>query len=164
MERLFIITRSDCKPPAAVLQLTCACVATPACVGPVGLSAHLQVACAGVIFRGWIVCFCLCELGGNQTQLQTLPVFMFLLSNKPFQCIFKISSFYFLLISSYNSLFWLISSSFQKENLTALLSEVPVIVIFASSLCSCSSWLVPSGRSFPWACGLDLFPSFYLKY
>lgn len=107
----------------------------------------------------------LCELGDSQTQLQILTVFMFLLSNKPFQCIFKISSFYcLLLVSSYNSLFWLIGSSFQKENLTALFSEVTVILIFASSLCSCTSWLVPLGRSFPWTCGLDLFPSFYLKY
>lgn len=123
---------SDCKPPAEVLQLTCACVTTPACLGLLGLSACLQFTWAGLIFRGWTVCFCLCELGDSQTQLQILSIFMFLLSNKPFQCIFKISSFYcLLLVSSCNSLFWLIGSSFQKENLAALFSEVTVILIFA---------------------------------
>lgn len=77
MEQLFIIIVPDCKPPARVLHLTCACVATPACLGPVGLSARLQVTCAGGIFRGWIVCFSLCELGHNQTQLQTLSIHVF---------------------------------------------------------------------------------------
>lgn len=59
-------------------------VETPACLGPVGPVGGLWVTCAGVLFRGWIVC--LQELGDNQTSLRTCSVFMVLLSNKPFQC------------------------------------------------------------------------------
>jgi len=59
--------------------------------------AAYQGACARVIYRGWVVSCCLCELGDNRTRLRTLTALMFLLSNKPFQCIFKISSLYVLL-------------------------------------------------------------------